>query len=162
MELVTAVPVITGEDLTLIECLEGLRQPAGGTIQVAGPFLLILLGFIVGNDPDPMTGALGYLDVSVPVHIAMITGIVGLAAVPITRATLREMGVLRRFSAPPHLFSHGCARALSDDTVGHSTSGPGSHGCVSRSLLSIPAKSMLMNEQNQGRYVWMSCLRQGI
>jgi ABC-2 type transport system permease protein len=59
-----------------------------------GPALLILLGLIFRNVPDPMYGGLGYLDMAVPAYIAMILGIVGLTALPITGATRREMGVL--------------------------------------------------------------------
>ncbi|MBN1135225.1 MAG: ABC transporter permease [Anaerolineae bacterium] len=63
--------------------------------------MLILLGFIFGNAPDPMLGGQGYLERSVPAYMAVIVSIVGLTAVPITSATRREMGVLRRFAATP-------------------------------------------------------------
>jgi ABC-2 type transport system permease protein len=66
-----------------------------------GPAMLILLGLIFGNDPDPMFRGRGYLDMAVPAYMAMIIGIVGLTAVPISAAIRREAGVLRRFSATP-------------------------------------------------------------
>jgi ABC-2 type transport system permease protein len=48
-----------------------------------------------------MLGGQGYLERSVPAYMAMIVGIVGLTAVPITSAIRREEGVLRRFSVTP-------------------------------------------------------------
>jgi ABC-2 type transport system permease protein len=88
--------------LTLVQAKLYLREPMAAFFTLLfGPSLLILLGFIFGNDPDPMLGGLGYLDRSVSGYMAMIIGIVGLTAVPITSATRREAGVLRRFSATP-------------------------------------------------------------
>lgn len=66
-----------------------------------GPLLLILFGFIFGNDPQPMFSGLGHLDISVPSYTAVIIGITGLTTLPITMATRREKGVLRRFAASP-------------------------------------------------------------
>jgi ABC-2 type transport system permease protein len=88
--------------LTLVQAKLYLREPMAAFFTLLfAPSLLILLGFIFGNDPDPMLGGLGYLDRSVSGYMAMIIGIVGLTAVPITSATRREAGVLRRFSATP-------------------------------------------------------------
>jgi ABC-2 type transport system permease protein len=79
-----------------------LREPMAAFFTLLfGPCLLLLLGLIFGNEPSPMTGGLGYLDQSVPAYMAIIIGIVGLTAVPITSAARRETGVLRRFSATP-------------------------------------------------------------
>jgi ABC-2 type transport system permease protein len=90
------------QKLTVVQAKLYLREPIGAFFTLLfGPFLLVLLGFIFGNDPNPLYGGLGYLDVSVPGYMAMIIGIVGLTAVPISSATRREMGVLRRFSATP-------------------------------------------------------------
>ncbi|MDD3825562.1 MAG: ABC transporter permease [Anaerolineae bacterium] len=88
--------------LTLVQAKLYLREPMSAFFTLLfGPSLLLLLGFIFGNEPSPATGGLGYLDQSVPAYMAIIIGIVGLTAVPITSATRREMGVLRRFSATP-------------------------------------------------------------
>ena len=88
--------------LTLVQAKLYLREPMAAFFTLAfGPAMLILLGFIFRNDPDPMYGGLGYLDMAVPAYMAMIVGIVGLAAVPIGSAIRRESGVLRRFSATP-------------------------------------------------------------
>jgi ABC-2 type transport system permease protein len=88
--------------LALVQAKLCLREPMAAFFTLLfGPALLILLGLIFRNAPDPMYGGLGYLDLAVPAYMAMILGIVGLTAVPITSATRREMGVLRRFSATP-------------------------------------------------------------
>ena len=90
------------QKLTLVQAKLYLREPMGVFFTLLfGPVLLILIGFVFGNDPDPMFGGLGYLDVSVPAYTAIIIGIAGLTTVPISSATRREMGVLRRFSATP-------------------------------------------------------------
>jgi ABC-2 type transport system permease protein len=90
------------QKLALVQAKLYLREPMAAFFTLAfGPSLLILLGFIFGNDPDPMLGGLGYLDRSVSGYMAMIIGIVGLTAVPISSAIRRESGVLRRFSATP-------------------------------------------------------------
>ena len=90
------------QKLTLVQAKLYLREPMAAFFTLLfGPAMLILLGFIFGNDPDPMLGGQGYLDVSVPSYMAMVIGIVGLTAVPISSANRREVGVLRRFSATP-------------------------------------------------------------
>ena len=88
--------------LTLVQAKLYLREPMAAFFALLfGPSLLILLGFIFENDPDPMLGGLGYLDRSVSGYMAMIIAIVGLTAVPISSAMRRESGALRRFSATP-------------------------------------------------------------
>jgi ABC-2 type transport system permease protein len=88
--------------LTLVQAKLYLREPMAAFFTLLfGPALLLLLGFIFTNVPDPTLGGLGYLDMAVPAYMAMVIGIVGLTAVPISAATRRETGVLRRFSATP-------------------------------------------------------------
>lgn len=88
--------------LTFVQTKLYLREPMGVFFTLLfGPVLLILLGFVFGNDPAPMFGGLGHMDVSVPAYAAIITGITGLTTVPITTTTRRETGALRRFSATP-------------------------------------------------------------
>jgi ABC-2 type transport system permease protein len=88
--------------LTLVQAKLYLREPMAAFFTLLfGPSLLILLGFIFRNVPDPMYAGLGYLDMAVPAYMAMILSIVGLTAVPISGAIRREAGVLRRFSATP-------------------------------------------------------------
>jgi len=88
--------------LTLVQAKLYLREPMAAFFTLLfGPLLLVLLGFVFGNKPDPAFGGLGYLDASVPGYMAMIVAIVGLTAVPIGAVIRRETGVLRRFSATP-------------------------------------------------------------
>jgi ABC-2 type transport system permease protein len=88
--------------LTLVQAKLYLREPMAAFFTLLfGPALLLLLGFIFTNVPDPTLGGQGYLDMAVPAYMAMVIGIVGLTAVPISAATRRETGVLRRFSATP-------------------------------------------------------------
>jgi len=90
------------QKLTFVQLKLYLREPLSAFFTLLfGPSLFILLGFIFGNTPDPMLGGQGYLDRSVPAYMAIIISIVGLTALPITSATRRETGVLRRFSATP-------------------------------------------------------------
>jgi len=88
--------------LTLVQAKLYLREPMAAFFTLLfGPAMLLLLGFIFTNAPDPMLGGQGYLDLAVPSYMAMVIGIVGLTAVPISAANRREAGVLRRFSATP-------------------------------------------------------------
>ena len=88
--------------LAIVQAKLYLREPMSAFFTLLfGPCLLLLLGFIFGNEPSPATGGMGYLDQSVPAYMAIIVGIVGLTAVPVSSAIRRETGVLRRFSATP-------------------------------------------------------------
>jgi ABC-2 type transport system permease protein len=79
-----------------------LREPMAVffTLLLA-PLLLIVMGFIFGNEPIPMFNDRGHLDVHVPAYAAIVIGVVGITAVPIETSARRENGVLRRFRAPP-------------------------------------------------------------
>jgi ABC-2 type transport system permease protein len=88
--------------LAFVQAKLYLREPMAAFFTLLfGPAMLLLLGFIFTNAPDPMLGGQGYLDLAVPSYMAMVVGIVGLTAVPISAANRREAGVLRRFSATP-------------------------------------------------------------
>ena len=88
--------------LTLVQAKLYLREPIGVFFTLLfAPLMLILFGFIYGNDPVPMFGGRGSMDVSVPGYVGMIIGTVGLMSVPIGTAARREAGVLRRFRATP-------------------------------------------------------------
>jgi ABC-2 type transport system permease protein len=79
-----------------------LREPIGTFFTLAFPPLLILLfGAMYGNDPTPMFGGYGSMDVSMPAYTALVLGTVGLLSVPITTGGYREQGVLRRYRATP-------------------------------------------------------------
>jgi ABC-2 type transport system permease protein len=88
--------------LAIVQTKLYLREPIAVFFTLAyGPLLLIMMGFIFGNEPQEVLNGLSQLDISVPSYIAMIIGLGGLTAIPITVTTRRENGVLRRFYATP-------------------------------------------------------------
>ena len=79
-----------------------LREPIAAFFTlVFPPMLVVLFGSIYGNDPLPMFGGRGTMDISMPAYTALILGTIGLLNVPITTAGYREQGVLRRYRATP-------------------------------------------------------------
>ncbi|MDQ7794797.1 MAG: ABC transporter permease [bacterium] len=79
-----------------------LREPIAVFFTLFMPVaLLVMLGFIIGNEPVPELGGRGHLDANLPGYAALVIGIVGIAGVPIETATRREAGILRRFRATP-------------------------------------------------------------
>ena len=88
--------------LTLVNLKLYLREPIATFFTLAfPPLLVVLFGAMYGNDPTPMFGGYGSMDVSMPAYTAMILGTVGFLGVPITISGYRESGVLRRFQATP-------------------------------------------------------------
>ena len=78
------------------------REPVMAFFGVAFPPLIMLLfGFIMGNAPNPLFGGRGSVDISVPAYVAMIIGISSFMSLPITLATYRERGILRRYRTTP-------------------------------------------------------------
>jgi ABC-2 type transport system permease protein len=79
-----------------------LREPIAAFFTMAFPaLLLILFGSIFGNEPTPMFGGRGTIDVSMPNYTGLILGTVALMNIPITTAGYRELGILRRLRATP-------------------------------------------------------------
>ena len=79
-----------------------IREPIAAFFTLAFPTMLILIfGAMYGNEPSPIFGGLGSMDVSMPAYSALILGTIGLLSVPITTAGYREQGVLRRFRSTP-------------------------------------------------------------
>lgn len=81
-----------------------LREPMAFFFSLAYPALLLLLfGFIYGNDPAPefWGRSIGTVDASVPAYTGIIIGTVALMGIPIDTASSRESGVLRRYRATP-------------------------------------------------------------
>jgi len=88
--------------LTLTQAKLYLREPVATFFTILyAPMMLVLFGTIYGNEPEPLFGGRGTMDVSVPAYIGLIIVTVGLMSVPIGVATRREAGVLRRFRATP-------------------------------------------------------------
>ena len=81
-----------------------LREPVAFFFTLAYPTMLLLLfGFIYGNQPDiEFWGReFGTVDASVPAYAGIIIGTVALMGIPIDTATSRETGILRRYRATP-------------------------------------------------------------
>jgi len=79
-----------------------LREPIATFFTIFyAPLTLILFGSIYGNEPTPMFGNRGTIDIGVPAYIALIIVTVGLIGLPITVAAEREKGILRRYRATP-------------------------------------------------------------
>ena len=81
-----------------------LREPVAFFFTLAYPTMLLLLfGFIFGNQPDPEFWGrnFGTVDASVPAYAGIIIGTVALMGIPIDTAVSRETGVLRRYRATP-------------------------------------------------------------
>ena len=89
--------------LTLVNLKLYLREPIATFFTLAfPPLMVVLFGAMYGNDPTPMFGGYGSMDISMPGYTAMILGTVGFLGVPITISGYRESGVLRRFQATPY------------------------------------------------------------
>jgi ABC-2 type transport system permease protein len=81
-----------------------LREPVAFFFTMAYPALLLLLfGYIYGNDPAPEFWGrnIGTVDASVPAYTGIIIGTVALMGIPIDTTSSRENGVLRRYRATP-------------------------------------------------------------
>ncbi|GAG59073.1 unnamed protein product, partial [marine sediment metagenome] len=98
--------------LTVVEMKLYLREPIATFFTLAyAPMLLLLFGFIYGNEPATHFGNRGFIDIMLPAYVALIIVTVGLMSVPIATAEDREKGVLRRFYSTPaspavYLFSN--------------------------------------------------------
>lgn len=87
--------------LTWTEAKLFLREPAATFFTLAFPLLLLFVfGAIFGNEPYA-PGGYGSVDYSVPGYIAIMIGALSLIGVPITLASYREQGILRRFRVAP-------------------------------------------------------------
>jgi ABC-2 type transport system permease protein len=88
--------------MTWTELKLTLREPMGAFFTLVFPILLLVVfGSIFGNEPSSFLGGYGSVDLSVPGYIGMIVGTVGMLGIPITLATYRENGILRRYRATP-------------------------------------------------------------
>jgi ABC-2 type transport system permease protein len=88
--------------LTWVEAKLFLRNPLAAFFALAFPLLLLFLyGSIYGNNPLPLYGGHGMVDVYAPAYIAMVIATNGLVTVPNAIANYRESGVLLRLQATP-------------------------------------------------------------
>lgn len=104
--------------LTHMELKIQLREPVALFFTLAFPvMLMVLFGFIFGNEAEALLGGYGQVDLSVPGYIGMVVGTIGLLSIPTTLANYRDLGILRRLRATPLgsstvLWSHVAAHVL--------------------------------------------------
>jgi len=88
--------------LTVVEMKLYLREPMATFFTLLyAPALLFLFGFIYGNEPTPFFGGRGFIDSQLPAYMALVIVTVGLMSVPISTASDRENGILKRFHSTP-------------------------------------------------------------
>jgi ABC-2 type transport system permease protein len=88
--------------LTITNLKLYIREPVSVFFTLAfAPLLVVLFGAMYGNDPSPLFGGYGSMDISMPAYTALILGSVGILGIPIQVGSLREQGVLRRYRATP-------------------------------------------------------------
>lgn len=79
-----------------------LREPLAAFFTLGFPMMMLFMfGSMYGNEPVPMFGGYGTVDVSVPSYIVMIIGTSGMMSFVPLIAGYRERGILRRFSTTP-------------------------------------------------------------
>jgi ABC-2 type transport system permease protein len=88
--------------LTWTESKLFLREPSATFFTLGFPLLLLFaFGAIFGNDPASAPGNVGYATYALPGYVALTIGSLALLSLPITLATQRDQGVLRRFRVTP-------------------------------------------------------------
>jgi ABC-2 type transport system permease protein len=88
--------------LTSMEVKLQLREPVALFFTLAFPVMvMVLFGFIFGNELEALLGGYGQVDLSVPGYIGMVIGTIGLLSIPTTLANYRDLGILRRLRATP-------------------------------------------------------------
>lgn len=79
-----------------------LREPAALFFNVAFPvLLLVIMGPVFGNEAAGVWNGYGTVDLYIPSFTALAIGAYSLIGIPITLASYREQGVLRRYRATP-------------------------------------------------------------
>jgi len=79
-----------------------LREPMAVFFNVLFPVLLLLvMGPIFGNEASSVFNGYGSVDIFMPGFVAIMIGSYSLVGLPLTLASYREQGVLKRFRAAP-------------------------------------------------------------
>lgn len=65
------------------------------------PMLLVIFGNIYGNDPTPIFNNLGTVDISIPSYIGLVFAGSGFISMPVSVASSKERGELRRYQMTP-------------------------------------------------------------
>jgi ABC-2 type transport system permease protein len=89
--------------LTWVDLKLYLRSWIASFFTMAFPVLMLFLfGAMYGNDPSPIFGGYGSMDVAVPGYIAsLVIGSNAFMTLPLELASRRQQGVLRRMRATP-------------------------------------------------------------
>jgi len=88
--------------LMLVELKLFLREPEAFFFTLIFPMIMLFVfGSVYGNKPSEFYGGHGSVDVSVPAYMGIIIAMTGLVSIPISVATDREKGVLRRLRTTP-------------------------------------------------------------
>lgn len=85
---------------TLLRSL--LREPVGFFFSVVfAPALVLILGLIFDNGPDPSFGGRSFIEATLPAFPSLVLAMTGVLLVPVNHLTLRESGALRRLRLTP-------------------------------------------------------------
>ena len=63
--------------------------------------LIVLFGYIFGNQPSEQWGGYGMIDVSLPAYLGLSLAVSGILSFPLSISHYREHKVLKRFKATP-------------------------------------------------------------
>lgn len=101
--------------LTRVEASLLLREPAAVLFTLGLPLILLVLNGGRGNDPDPLFGGLGVVDVLVPGLMVYVLATLAVMTLPETLADYRDRGILRRYRVTPLrswqiVGSHACTQ----------------------------------------------------
>jgi ABC-2 type transport system permease protein len=79
-----------------------LREPVGLFFAfIFAPALVLILGVIFDNGPDPHFGGRSFIEATLPAFPSLVLAITGVLLVPVGQLTLRETGALRRLRLTP-------------------------------------------------------------
>jgi ABC-2 type transport system permease protein len=79
-----------------------VREPVGLFFAFFfAPIVVLLLGLIFDNGPDPAFGGRSFIEATLPAFPALVLAITGVLLVPVGQLTLRESGALRRLRLTP-------------------------------------------------------------
>jgi ABC-2 type transport system permease protein len=88
--------------MTCVEAKLFLREPAAVFFTLAFPVMVLLLfSSMFGNEPVPDLPGLRAVDVMAPAYTGMVIATTALLGLPITLASYRQQGILRRLRATP-------------------------------------------------------------
>lgn len=82
--------------------LSRFREPVGLFFAFFfAPALVLILGAVFGNDPNPDFGGRGYVDATLPAFSSLVLAITGVLLLPMNQLAFRETGALRRLRLTP-------------------------------------------------------------